>query len=411
MSSSTVQSQEVFDNLRRVNYINEVETDRRQTAETKRAAAASKTQIQSAEVEAEGIEAHDKTKATTRVLVETGDQVTTAPKAKEVMAQPKLNLPAPTKKPYAGPTYDPFNCGSDDVSLVAILGSALAAQARSSATLYSSFFQQATQSMTASASLIDPTVAAVKTNWDEQANATRADASKSEGDGWINLGFGGLTFGMGLYGAWQEAGAPKAALNETEQAAADAEKAAGKSSSATKAAGAAAKAAAPELEATAASSSQAATKAETAAASAAKSAAQKAVSKETTVLVKSGEEASSLEKTLKTGGERVKSVMQCLYTGFSKAAGSAAGFQMLATGIAGVSIDSKQEGIKANAQSAAGTADAFSKEGEMYSQYYTQGFNRTEDLRQGAQQNVDLSVNILKSGADTITQAITSQRI
>lgn len=405
MSTNAQNSQDVFNEIHRSIYLSLEHDYREQLATTQQAAKSDHEQRKSALSRSERAteDVNVDTKAVQRKKnheIKKNDSLGVAPKkpanTSELATVQALRLPAPALNQNRAQNI--FAYEASDVSLVAILGEALSAQARSSSTLYSSFFQQATQSMQASASLIDPTVNAVEQNWQQQAAATSADATKSEGDGWINLGFGAVTLGVGLYGAYDErATSAKAAENETE----DTEAAKKAAQNAEKAA---AKAASPVEDA-------AASRPEAAAANNAANNAARAESRAAKVLVKKGDEASNLEKTIKSGGKKITSIAKCVYVGFTKAASSAATFQMLATGIAGVSVDNKQESIKASAQLNAGKFDAASKEGEMYSQYYTQGFNRTEDLRQGTQQNLDLSVNILKSGADTITNALNSHSV
>ncbi|MCB1181111.1 MAG: hypothetical protein KDK55_03705 [Chlamydiia bacterium] len=70
-----------------------------------------------------------------------------------------------------------------------------------------------------------------------------------------------------------------------------------------------------------------------------------------------------------------------------------------------------EAGHKANIaviQEKIGTQEAASKEMEQFAQYWNQFFSRAEDLRQGSQQFIDYSMNILKSVSDSITQTVQS---
>lgn len=66
------------------------------------------------------------------------------------------------------------------------------------------------------------------------------------------------------------------------------------------------------------------------------------------------------------------------------------------------------QGIVANHQAAEGQQQALSKQGEQVAQFFGQSFGRSEDVRQGAQQAIDYAMNILKSAADGMTQAVAS---
>lgn len=81
--------------------------------------------------------------------------------------------------------------------------------------------------------------------------------------------------------------------------------------------------------------------------------------------------------------------------------------QMLAHGSTSI-VESQYQSKQAEKQQEEGQAQALNKESEQYAQFYGQSFSRSEDLRQGGQQNIDYAMNILKSAVDTITQTVTS---
>lgn len=83
-------------------------------------------------------------------------------------------------------------------------------------------------------------------------------------------------------------------------------------------------------------------------------------------------------------------------------------FMMASDGITKFFITSPHQAKQALYQSQEGGLQAISKEAEQYAQFYGQDFSREEDLRQGAGQNIDYGMNILKSSADNITQTVNS---
>lgn len=78
------------------------------------------------------------------------------------------------------------------------------------------------------------------------------------------------------------------------------------------------------------------------------------------------------------------------------------------TGMQHLTVDAPLLSKKAGYEGMQGQFAAGATMARGYGEYNNQIFNRTEDIRQGASQNVDYAMQILKSASDSITQAVSS---
>ncbi len=271
----------------------------------------------------------------------------------------KASLPSPESE-WEADQKALGTSGSSNTSIVALLGTVLALQAKCNSNYWSTMWQQATSSMQLSISMAPVIAQNVIANWNHQADMTDQEASMAKQDGMFALGSAGVSFAMGCYGAFtaEEDTAANAGATKTTEGSDVAESAASNAK---------------------------------------------------------GELNENLDENTKSWTSKVKRGLKAMKNGSGKATKGlfkalekTAGFGQFSmaasNGMAQYFVDSPAKTQIALSQRAAGAADAASKIGEQYSQYYNQSFSRTEDLRQGAQQNINYAMEVLKSASDSVTQ-------
>lgn len=258
------------------------------------------------------------------------------------------------------PSASGFSEASDQMSLIAIIAKVLILQSKMSSLYWKNLYMQASQNMKAEVEFAPVIGAATKANWDAQARATAAEAEQSKQDGIISLCMFGatvITTGMQEFKSWKDE-PDTAAVKYTKESPISEE--------------------------------------------------EEGTELETADEMTNSEKqtfGSNAKKDVGQAKSKLPSLMRRLAEALSKAQGAAMMWGMLGQGITGL-VNSQQLVKKEKAQGDAGVADALAKMCEQYAQYYGQAFSRTEDLRQGAQQAIDYAMNILKSAADNLTQAV-----
>lgn len=373
--------------------------------------------------------------------------------------QAKMELPVPAA------TNKGNNVWTDgDLSIVAVLNEVLVACAQAGSEFWKDMWSQATQNMMQALSLAKPIADAVQNQANAQADATQAEADMNKSDGMVNIGFSAVSFLMGMkesfFGKEEDpanfgtskvdpeadasANADEAATESEEDTAqsqataaraSESNAATGQTQTSGASAGSAGKSATPndpnatpagasdsgapsasaEARSTSANASAGENAQNDAARDAAENGAVKANGKAADRMNVGGtanEPSSKYVQTAKSIFNRSTNFSSKVYKGFIKGFQVAQGMQMMATGICGVAYDAPGRGKMATYQRTAGQYDAMSKEGEMIAQFHNQAFSRGEDIRQGAQQQqIDTPLNVLKTAADTVTQAIMAQHV
>ena len=371
--------------------------------------------------------------------------------------QTKMELPVPAAANKGNNVWT-----DGDLSIVAVLNEVLVACAQAGSEFWKDMWSQATQNMMQALSLAKPIADAVQNQANAQADATQAEADMNKSDGMVNIGFSAVSFLMGMkesfFGKEEDpanfgtskvdpeadatANADDAATEgeDTAQSQATAARAS-ESSAATgqtqpsgASAGSAGKSAAPndpnatpagasdsgapsasaEARSTTANASAGTNAQNDAARDAAQNDAQRANGKPDRLNVggTAADKPNKYVQGAKAMFNRSTNFSSKVYKGFIKGFQVAQGMQMMATGICGVAYDAPGRGKMATYQRTAGQYDAMSKEGEMIAQFHNQAFSRGEDIRQGAQQQqIDTPLNVLKTAADTVTQAIMAQHV
>ncbi|MCH9626868.1 MAG: hypothetical protein S4CHLAM2_04990 [Chlamydiales bacterium] len=310
------------------------------------------------------------------VLPSTGDTKPVLPKKGET--KPKLPTP---KTPFSGLKGDDQGEEGKTMGLIAIIGEVMALQAKSNSNFWSTMWKQASTSMMMQVKFAPVIAKAIKCSYEAQAQSTQAQATSARLTGTINLVMFGATVVIGTYmGLRDETGESGPSQNdakateETAQAGADAQSA--------------------ELEESGNNE---------------KIAEQRQndeLADEVRAQETNGKKAQikgAFKKMQEIGGKGPK-LLSTILTKFSHVS---SGMTMLANGGSSL-VDAQYKSIQSEKQEEEGQAQALNKESEQYAQFYGQSFSRSEDLRQGGQQNIDYAMNILKSSVDTITQTITS---
>jgi hypothetical protein len=363
--------------------------------------------------------------------------------------QGKMQLPSPAASVKGNNVWT-----DGDLSIVAVLNSVLVACAKAGSEFWKNMWDQATQNMMSSLSLAKPIANAVLDQANAQADATQAEADMNKNDGMVNIGFAAVSYGWGLkesfFGkdedpenfATKKIGAQpgEEAAGEAERAAdnvAQEEQAAARNTQQSRSAvvdssgkpgdssGAATdKNAVPAATSSSYGTPSASATARTTSAGAAEQPANEAARAAqandavranrgpVAVAAEAEKKPNSVWQALKGAFNRSSNFTSKVNKGFLKGFQIAQGLGMMAQGICGVAYDAPGKSKMATAQRAAGQYDAMSKEGEMISQFHNQAFSRGEDIRQGAQQQqIDTPLNVLKTAADTVTQAIMAQHV
>lgn len=262
--------------------------------------------------------------------------------------------------------------------LIALMGEVLALQAKTQSLTWSVLWSQASESMMMQVEFAPIIAQAVQSNWTAQANATSAQATQSHQDMISNFCMFGINMALGALQAGMDTENPF----KTKGDASIAEDAANGEEAASGAAGAAPNA-----------TQTADLEAETEAQDAITQNKQQGATR-----------AQAVKEYLMTNGKNGLKFMN-LALGKSLAASQLSG----PLGQAFMNLhDSKGKTIQAYWQGVAGQSEALDKEAEAYAQFYGQSFNRTDELRQAAQQSIDYAMNILQTAANTITSTVTS---
>lgn len=244
----------------------------------------------------------------------------------------------------------------DNISIIAIIGQVLALQARTNSNFWSIIWQQASTSMDMAVKLAPILATATQNNWNAQATSTMEDAQMSKGDGLGGMISGGIALAMGVAGALKtddvalNAGATKTPLANAVQNA------------------------------------------------------------DQNVSEKIAENDSQLSGQASRAAQSAKGLWSKITTNAFKALKGAGDFgqysMALSNAVQQFTNDAPHKMAMAAAQRQAGSADALTKVTEQYSQYYTQDFNRNEDLRRSAEQNIETATGILRSASDSVTQVV-----
>lgn len=280
------------------------------------------------------------------------------------------------KTPILPPTDDnPFGeGGANEIGLISIIGTVMALQAKTNSNFWNTLWKQASQSMMMQVKFAPIIGEAIAKAYDAQAAATTQQAAKSRTDGLSNLlgTFGGSLVMGGIFqykelseaaGALEtvETTAPTVAKDVVKPAVLDGEEAV-----------------------------------------------NPLVTKEEIAETVNGNGESLMDGLMRRWDSLdLKKGIKILGDGLKKGMESAMLAGAAGQGMSGL-LGSQYETEMAKQQRLEGQDQATSKEAEQYSQFYNQAFSRSEDLRQGGQQNIDYAMNILKSAADTITQTVTS---
>lgn len=267
---------------------------------------------------------------------------------------------------------------SDQQSIVAIIGTVLALQAKSNSNFWSTLFKQSFSSMMAQVKMAPITAEAVKSQYNAQSQATQAQANQALWTGVINLGAFALTCGLGAYQEFSEG------ASETEAAAQDVP------SSATKDV---------EEEVT-----ESATEETQEAADQTKQANQDADEVANKEINKGQSTTKKLFQAVKDGAKKGGNrISQWL----GKTTQVAQATSMLKEGMV-ATVTKKFQDDQAFWQGQEGQAASLSKVSESYANYYGQNNQRQTQMWEGAQQNIDYAMNILKGVSDGITQTVVS---
>lgn len=317
-----------------------------------------------------------------KILPASGDsQVSKPEKGKKVESKPTLASPAVAFAGLKG--EDEGGNDGQTLGLIAIIGEVMALQAKSNSNFWSTLWNQASEGMNLEVKFAPIIGNAINSSYMAQSAATQAQADMAKEDGLINLFmFGGAMF-MG-------------AVSEVTSEADDA--------------------ADPKNPNTLAKLGDDDDENERLSSDSSGNPAEQTVRQEeqteNDVTETINKENKSWKGRATRTGKIVKDVGGKAYKRLGNIFGKGMQYSMsmdaLNRGITGYFVDSKYQNLKAVNEAYEGQAQALSKESEQYAQFYGQSFSRSEDLRNGAQQNIDYVMNILKSAADTISQTVTS---
>lgn len=307
----------------------------------------------------EAARAKDVTDVVLPAAIDDEESYVPAPSAKKYYSKPQL--PAGSPGTSSGSSLaDPEN-----ISIIAIIGEVLALQAKTNSNFCLTAWQQASMSMNLAVQLAPVIRTAVEQNWNSQAEATQQDANIAKNSGWFAISSGAFAMLMGA----------KSAYDAAQE---DAAKAVGTTNTT----------------------------------DALKQGAQEAQAQMQDDISKLPQNDETLTGRLSRAWKGLSGSGSKAMGGLFKALNSAASFgqfsMALSNGIAQVTVEAPGNAAKAIAQRQAGSADALSKVAEQYSQYYTQDFNRTEDMRQNSNQLLTTCTEILRNASDTVTQVTRS---
>jgi hypothetical protein len=250
------------------------------------------------------------------------------------------------------------------MGLISIIGAVLCLQAKMNSNFWSTAWKQASESMMMQVKFAPVIGDAIKGSYDAQSQATRAQADQSLWEGVINIGMFVATMGVASYmelkeptetipkdpaKVLQEAGEPlgNAAANDAENL---------------------------ELE--------------------------QLGQQQQDGLGKAGKIADAVKNKGNEGQKRFTSLM-------AQAAQQAQVFSFAEKGASALNAN-KYQTLQADAQGREGQLQALSNMAEQYAQFYGQDFSRTEDLRQGAGQEIGNILRMLNDAANMITQTTNS---
>lgn len=258
---------------------------------------------------------------------------------------------------------------ADNISVIALLARVLCLQAKSNTAVWQVLFKQSGEYQQMSLQMAQAQANSTQSQWEEQSQATKAQADMSKEDGKIDLSFFAFSCVAGALdpaageGAGEEESADETLGRDQTQAA------------------------------------------ERAAAGQSEQAAEQGAS----------QAAQNAENSAASGLKKVGRGFLKASKGFLKIMGKLGGgikyaqfFQMASQGIKGLWIDGPKLAEKAAHEGAAGVAAATAQVAQGYSEYNNQSFSRTEEIRQGAGQNVEYAMNVYKSASDSITQAVSA---
>lgn len=282
----------------------------------------------------------------------------------------KLNKP---KMPVPTNSFGAQTKGEreDNLSIIAILAQVLVLQAKTNSQVWKVLWKQSGEYMNMSLNMAQTQATATKFQAEQQSQATKAQADMSKQDGIVDLTFFGLSVGAGFLDP--EAGGAKEADKPIEPG--DEGQTMGR------------------MDPQAAGSD----------------ALQDAVNDEMKNVGEQAEKsgATALKKLAswaKKGSNVLRDGMKYLRGGIQYAQL----FQMAGGAIKGLTIDGPQLSKKAEHEQKAGQFGATAQIAQGYSEYSSQSFSRTEEVRQGSNQNLEYAMNVYKSASDAVTQAISS---
>lgn len=267
---------------------------------------------------------------------------------------------------------------SDQQSIVAIIGTVLALQAKSNSNFWSTLFKQSFSSMMAQVKMAPITAEAVKNQYNAQSQATQAQADQALWTGIINLGAFALTCGLGAYQEFSDG------ASDTDAAAQDLTNSP-------------AEEAAEETEGLANDETENASNETKQANEDADEVANNETNKGQGTAKKL---LNAIKDGVKKGGSRISQWL-------GRTIQVASMTSMLKEGIVST-VTKKYQDEQAFWQGQEGQAASLSKVSESYANYYGQNNQRQTQMWEGAQQNIDYAMNILKGVSDGITQSVVS---
>lgn len=270
---------------------------------------------------------------------------------------PKKALQAPASD-LASPQDGDLGTG-EGTSVIALIGTVLALQAKINSNYWSTLWKQASDSMALSVEIAPILAQNVKDNWDSQAAATREEGSIARGAGIASVTAGTAAIAMG---GWQAVSSIREEMAEV---------------------------------------------------NAAKTPLEGETSPQATEAVQNLKEndqnlSGKLTRSGKAGIGIGKAVMKGLGKGLEKTLTTAQASVAFANGMNQLTVEAPGKKKIAKHQEAAGAADAQAKMNEQYTSYYDKDFSRTNEMNQGTSQNIDYAMNILKSLSDSLTQVVVS---
>ncbi|MFN0064793.1 MAG: hypothetical protein ACKVOH_01000 [Chlamydiales bacterium] len=291
----------------------------------------------------------------------------------------KPPMPSPLGSFSNGQSSDDFN---KNMSIVAIIAAVLILQAKSNSQVWQTLWKASGEMMDMTLNMAQVSADNTKNQWQAQANATRQQADQAKEDGIVNLCMFGASMVMGAFDPTpaEEPKGPGETLGK--DGLAEPKPAEGRGGEEGAGTG--------SLE-----GDEAPTRAEA------------DLTRDETQSQEGGarQTAKQGKSALRRGTEFLqKKVMSRLSSGMKYAQG----MSMASQAICGLAIDNPKLSAKAGYEQQAGQYQSAAEIAKGFGEYYNQSFSRTEEVRQGANQNLEYAMQVLKSASDAATQASNS---